>query len=345
MSLSIIVIYYFTGMAPVNADKINTIAVLDFQSNNVDEKFAKIIRNELEYNLFQAKDFRILEREKIDIVIKENKIKGIEKNKQDILISIGKTLSAEYILAGEIKKEENILINLRIINVIDGTVLYFYPEKLNDISKIKNFSSSISDTIISDLRYFITYGKTKSLEKIDDVPSLRLKKVNEKLFSKKINVTIYPEFIYPLGKFSHIVQYGYGVGICGGIDNLLNNNVEVGIDSGIIKLNHKNNNSNYFIGIPLLLNIEYSYIFFNNYNITPALKAGTVYFFYHDNNKADTKTYNQNAIEAMSIACISLGREVTYDSSVSISTGYGIIIEKENILNFITLSICIKYNF
>ncbi len=343
--LSLIFIYFCISATHVPAKEINTIAILDLSSTNIDEKYAKIIRNELEYNLYQAKDFRVLEREKIDIVIKENKIKASDPNKQNVLISIGKTLSADYILAGEIQKaekENKLLVKLRVINVVDGTVLYFYPKKIDDISEIKNFTKSISFTIISDLIYYNIYGKTRNEVKTAESPLIQEKKISDE---RKFNLSIFPEYIFPLGGFGNIVKMGYGIGLYGGTNDFFIKNFYAGIETGIIKLDHKDNKSDYFLEIPFLLNIKYSYIIFNFFYIAPEFKAGPAYFSYHSKKNKDTKDFEKNAIEIMSQIGIAAGKKISDKINISISLDYGIIFEKEDRLSFVMMNIGIGYTF
>lgn len=333
----------------------SAVAVTAFSSDSIPQKYGNIIRNEIEYNFYQTNDFRVLEREKIDIVLKENSIRDIAQNKRSIMISAGKTLSADYVLTGDIEngeKENTYIVKLRVINISDGVMLYLYSKNLDDITDIKVFSKALSDEAISDLIYYITYGKVKNREDISNdktnaVTDNQTEKADtgniEKSAENGMSVVFYSgvnlEYVHGIGAFSKDADYGYGVNVHGGADNLFIQHAGAGIGTGILKLERGGNDPGYFLFIPVLIRLKYSYFFYKDFFLEPEIKTGPVYISYMCNSDAHKSDYQDSAVEIMSQGGITAGCRMQEWANIALSTSWGMIFEKENIMNFFTFNL------
>jgi curli biogenesis system outer membrane secretion channel CsgG len=93
------------------------IAVLDFAANNVPVSHAKIVRNALEVALFNSDRFRLLEREQIETILRERRIRGSDLKGTENSIEIGKTIASDYVITGSVDKIGRPSITVRVVSV------------------------------------------------------------------------------------------------------------------------------------------------------------------------------------------------------------------------------------
>jgi len=104
------------------------IAVIEFKPINDEARrnsLHEIVANEIENKLFEDERFTVIEREDIDELIKEQKLKltGLTEKKESK--AIGAFLEADYLLMGTVAKlNEIVLINLKIVDVVSSEVVY-----------------------------------------------------------------------------------------------------------------------------------------------------------------------------------------------------------------------------
>jgi len=109
-----------------------TIAVMDFSIIGMKNKeFNKIAMEDITTSLVQSGQYTVVERTKLDTILKEHKLADsglIDKNSAS---KIGKFISANLILTGSFTKKTNHWnVNLRIIDVSSGIIISAINEKI-----------------------------------------------------------------------------------------------------------------------------------------------------------------------------------------------------------------------
>ena len=84
-------------------EKIERIAVFEFENNRIDKEIAKTLTDRLRNELVQFDEIEIVERKRIDAVFQEQKIQ-ISGYADECLIEVGKILGSSSIIVGSIGK-------------------------------------------------------------------------------------------------------------------------------------------------------------------------------------------------------------------------------------------------
>jgi len=134
--LILIGIYYLFPFLIINAQ--TTLAVLDLSGKGIDKMVASSLTDRLRAELFSLKKFNIIERDKMDEILKEQglQISGCTTN--ECYIEIGQLLNVEQMVVGSISQVGlTYSISARIISVETGEILivatYDYKGKIDDL--------------------------------------------------------------------------------------------------------------------------------------------------------------------------------------------------------------------
>ena len=99
------------------------IAVFDFENNGLDSFAVKQISTRLESELVKTGKFKVIERGKIDQLLKEQKFQ-MSDNVEETIIEIGMFLGAQEIVYGSIGKIGNYYtISAKLVNVTSGEII------------------------------------------------------------------------------------------------------------------------------------------------------------------------------------------------------------------------------
>lgn len=119
--LCIIVILTSTN---IFADKMR-VAVLNVKSDGIPQSTASAITNLIIIQLVNSEKFIVVERDKMDKILEEQGFQQTGCTDQECAVEIGKLLSANKILVGEVNKVgDSILLTVRIIDVEKGIAEY-----------------------------------------------------------------------------------------------------------------------------------------------------------------------------------------------------------------------------
>jgi len=115
-----------------------TIAVFDFENNGLKDSEVRILTDRLQSELVQVGGYKLVERQKIDKILKEQNLHLSGIIDEEHLIHIGQMLGAELIVIGNIGKLENIYtISARLVNVETSEIfLSANYDTGNDISNL-----------------------------------------------------------------------------------------------------------------------------------------------------------------------------------------------------------------
>ncbi len=117
------------------------IAVIDLDSKGISKTEAGILTDRLRIELFNTGKFKVLEREKMDEILKEQGIQQSVCTTDECVVEVGKLIGVEQMIAGSVSKFGKIFsISTRIVHVQSGeivkTAVYDHEGKLEDLLKI-----------------------------------------------------------------------------------------------------------------------------------------------------------------------------------------------------------------
>ena len=100
-----------------------TIAVFDFENNGLETNEVKQLSTRLESELVKLGDFKVVERTKIDEVLKEQKLQ-MSGCVEECLIDVGEILGANQIILGSIGKIGGLYtLSAKLVDVESGELL------------------------------------------------------------------------------------------------------------------------------------------------------------------------------------------------------------------------------
>ena len=106
------------------------IAVLDLKAEEIPAQTAKTVSNMLRTELINIGKFVVVERNQMDMIMKEQGMQQTGCTDQDCAVQVGKLLSASKILVGEVSPMgKSIIITVRIVDVEKGAAEFAGTEK------------------------------------------------------------------------------------------------------------------------------------------------------------------------------------------------------------------------
>ncbi len=120
------------------------IAVLDLKANNISKSIARAAADLIRANLITTGHFTVIERVQMDTILKEQEIQQAGCTDNTCAVEMGKLLSANKTLVGEISSVgKTVVITIRIVDVEKGTADFS--------SMVKAVSLDVFDTVINKL--------------------------------------------------------------------------------------------------------------------------------------------------------------------------------------------------
>ena len=118
-----IIFLFASNIFPIQNKKI-TVAVIKLDAHRVDDSEAAILTDRLRLEIFRTDKFIVLERAKIDEILKEQGFQQTGATSNEYLVKAGKLLGVQRIIGGSIGKLGNTYtINVRSIDVQTGELL------------------------------------------------------------------------------------------------------------------------------------------------------------------------------------------------------------------------------
>ena len=101
------------------------IAVFEFENNGLDPREVRQLSTRLESEMVKLGDFKVVERTKIDDILKEQKLQ-ISGNVEETLVDVGKLLGANQIILGSIGKIGQVFtLSAKLVDVESGKGVKF----------------------------------------------------------------------------------------------------------------------------------------------------------------------------------------------------------------------------
>ena len=142
--LALATITYIFSYPVYSAEKMK-IAVMDLKGVGVSDKTAISISNMIRTDLINSDRFIVIERSQLNLILKEQGFQQTGCTDQDCAVQIGRLLSANKMLLGEIGSiGKEIIITIRIVDVEKGSSEYSAKEQ---VESEKNLGKGVSNIV------------------------------------------------------------------------------------------------------------------------------------------------------------------------------------------------------
>ena len=290
-----------------------SIAVLDLNLNNVREDAGKIIRNKIEFSLYNSGKFNILERNRLDILKKENRFSGKNSDSAEYAIEAGRILPAEYVVTGSITFSGKYYIHITLVAVKSGTIIYSFDEDYESENMMYNEPEKIEKGVEEKIYKLLSDEKT-------EIP-----------LNRNFYLLVHAGYIPPVRKAEEFSNGGFLIGSEFGFKNVFIDNLNTGVSAGYSHF-YTDGTLHYTSVIPLLVTPSYSISIGKALKILPGLGAGTAYI------TVEKESGSKSAFEP----CLSLFLKgdimITGNIGVEISADYYTIYEPDGNIDFISCS-------
>ena len=114
------------------------IAVVDFSGNNVSVGDCRALTDRLRSELFNTKYFKVIEREMMDEIIKEQGFQQSGCTTNECMVTVGKLIGVEKIVGGSISQVGNVYsVSARIVSIetgeIENTAVYDHTGNIGEL--------------------------------------------------------------------------------------------------------------------------------------------------------------------------------------------------------------------
>jgi hypothetical protein len=121
------------------------IAVLNFNANRTSEEYAETVREFFEVHLYKTGVFDLLERRRIDVVIKGLGAETAQCGDVECALMIGKLLKVDFVTIGSLNRLGGFAITVKFIDVTAGTVAYADFDKAGSEDEIDGALKRLAD--------------------------------------------------------------------------------------------------------------------------------------------------------------------------------------------------------
>ena len=123
---------------PSSPEKPVLIAVVDFSGNNVSVGDCRALADRLRSELFNTKYFKVIEREMMDEIIKEQGFQQSGCTTNECMVQVGKLIGVEKIVGGSISQVGNVYsVSARIVSIetgeIENTAVYDHTGNIGEL--------------------------------------------------------------------------------------------------------------------------------------------------------------------------------------------------------------------
>ena len=114
------------------------IAVVDFRGNNVSDGDCRALTDRLRTELFNTKHYKVIEREMMEQIIKEQGFQQSGCSTDECMVEVGKLIGVEKIIGGSISQVGNVYsVSARIVSIetgeIENTAVYDHTGNIGEL--------------------------------------------------------------------------------------------------------------------------------------------------------------------------------------------------------------------
>ena len=315
--LLIISILFIFTIPALSADL--RLAVLDLSAVNVPDFYAGTVRDRIEVSLYKSNKIELLERNKVQLVLKEHNLISSACKDDSCAVQIGKFLSATHVIVGNVTYLDRYTITLRVVDVARGKIVYADSESVPARPQIDGASMKIAARI---------------LEHIEGIHA------DSSLSSKHpFILSIEGGYVQPIGVFSRIARGGYSVSLTGAVNNVGVNNLYLGLKGGFNRFWGKDD-VNYSYIVPFTALIGYTFNLPKSFFISPALAAGGSW-----NYMKKDRSNSKGIIEPVINPELSIGYRIIPMLNIYFTTNYYAIFEQRAIIQFLAFNLGLSFSF
>lgn len=300
------------------------VAVLNFTANNTSEGISRIVRNQVEINLFKTQYFDILERNQIDLLLKEREKQAAECNDENCAVKIGKILSAHFVIIGSVDKLESFVITIKVVSVKERSVILVDSQEVDSLGNIRGTTTVITRRVADKLRVNMS-GEKKSF-----FPPLA--------FSLRLS------YLWPTGYLKDLAYPGYGVSMRGGFEDIFLKDVQIGIDLGYFSFRGRDAVDRATM-IPVVLIVGYRFAAGRFFAI-PEFSSGVSYnTISYDAGNRKSGERKESRMQPLVRGGLVLGGFLGGSLSGVIGAEYGSIFEREGRISFVSIITGVSASF
>lgn len=318
------------------------VAILDFTPENTETTYARAVRNIFEISLFKTNKFRILERDKIESILKEQGFQMSGCTDTSCAVEIGRILSADMVVTGSLNKISGYTIAVRFIDITGGNILLADSETASNDEGIRKAVNILAERMAGNIT-----GDAIQPQKIAEPKEKNI--VQAAVKRTVFQISVYGSYLFPSGTFDDIAGTGFGAGTLLYTGGIPFPGMIAGIETGYLYFKGKEDNIDYCSIIPVLAVIGYRYEI-SGFSITPTAKAGIGY---------NAISYDADGISSGGKAEYEIKRKMeflakagaifeysfTEKLSAQIGAEYAAVFEKDKNLYFTSINAGIGYRF
>lgn len=295
------------------------LAVLDLSAVNVPEFYAATVRDRIEVSLYKSDKIDLLERNKVQLVLKEHNLMAGACKDESCAIQIGKFLSATHVIVGSVTHLDGYTLTVRVVDVTRGKIVYADSENVSTKEEITKASVKLSGRI---------------LERIENLSI-------EKIASNRHPISLFLDggYALPLGHFEKIARNGWSVSFMGTVGNVFTENLFLGIKAGYYRF-PGSDDVEYASLLPFMATIGYSFNLPKSFYISPVLSAGGTWNFM----KKD-RSSNKGMVESILNPALIFGYRFTSSFDLHLTADYYSVFEKEGVIQFLSLNLGLVLSF
>lgn len=300
------------------------VAVLNFTANNTSEGISRIVRNQVEINLFKTQYFDILERNQIDLLLKEREKQAAECNDEDCAVKIGKILSAHFVIIGSVDKLESFVITIKVVSVEKRSVILVDSQGVDSIRNLRNTTTVITRRVAEKLRVNLSSERES--------------------FFPPLSLSFRLSYLWPTGYLEDLAHPGYGVSMRGIIENFFVKDVQLGI--GLSYFSFRGRDEVYrAMMIPAVLIIGYRFAVWR-FSITPELSSGVSYnTLSYDSGSQKSGERKESRLQPLVKAGVLLSFPLGSSLDGVIGAEYGSIFERDGRISFVIFTTGVSASF
>jgi hypothetical protein len=240
------------------------------RGRTTDNAYAKLIRNKIELSLYSSGNYELLERNSIQIIMKEHGLMGAAYENTDFAIKAGQYLSADFVIVGSISNLEGYTLSIKIVNIKKGNILFIGAKTYTDKNDYIKYTLILTEEI-----------KT-AIEKHDKDDEISFKKKEDR--AVLFNILLSGGVSLPLFTWESISKTGYNIKLQSYIELKNKPAITAGLSIGYLS-NELKDASGIAHGIPVMVNIGYSFHIKEILAIVPQFQVGINYSILQMNEK------------------------------------------------------------
>jgi hypothetical protein len=290
------------------------IAVMNFAPNNTSEGTARIVRNNMEVNLFRDGSFEMLEQHHVKEVLEERQFQVNECRDEECISRMGKILKADYIIIGSVDKLDNFTISAKVIDVKEGKIIITESRDADELKDIRRAAEELTGRVADRIR---NIGK-------------------KYLFEHPLFITANIYYSFPFGYLGDIADYGYGMSIGARMEDLFVKNFLAGFELQFIYLDGRQTMRRGVL-IPVTAQFGYAMALWK-LSIIPYVSAGGCYSIkYYYNDYLKISQHVRSGFQPMLKAGAAVELPISsYNVYLRSGAEYGIIFEKDGDISLVS---------